>query len=58
MKDMNLLPCEETTIGYSIMIIIGCGVGYFTIGYLCARKIYTYNRNRIEPEELITSQHI
>ena len=55
---MDPLPCEETTIGYSIMIIIGCGVGYFTIGYLCARKIYTYNRNRIEPEELITSQHI
>jgi len=40
MKDMDTLHCEETNIGYSIMIIIGCGVGYFTIGYLCTRKIH------------------
>ena len=46
----NSVSCDGLVIDSSdfILILVGCGVGYFTIGYLCARYAHIFHRRQTE----------
>ena len=59
-NSINSVACNGLVIDSSdfILILVGCGVGYFVIGYLCAKSAHIWHRRQTEIKTLQTESEI